>query len=109
MHIEPGQIPFPDGYFDMVWVNLVLGGIVRDEPLIAIAAQIERVLAENGILFLVENTSATRGPDHWRFRSDNEYLRLFPNVSLRTLESYRDVGEEISVMVGARLPREHAI
>jgi hypothetical protein len=98
----PGRIPGADGCFDVVWVCLVLGGIVLPTLLYETVRELERVLAANGLLFLVENTSRKEDRRHWVFRSRDEYASLFRSVDLRLVGHYEDLGEEISVLAGRR-------
>jgi SAM-dependent methyltransferase len=99
--MRPGKIPLPDEWADIVWVCLVLGGI-DGRPLVRTVAEIERVLAPGGLLFLVENTSEGKGSPRWRFRREEDYRRLFPAIDLAHLYDYFDVGERISVLAGRK-------
>jgi SAM-dependent methyltransferase len=103
IQILPSCLPFSAGHFDMVWINLVLGGIVDDLSLRSTAAEIERVLSPGGLLFLAENTTRGDAQPYWKFRSRSEYTRLFPSSQLEIATTYTDVNEEITVLVGHKL------
>jgi SAM-dependent methyltransferase len=107
--ITPGVIPFPDRYFDMVWIALVLGGIVDDQKLAATAVEINRVLVQGGILFLAEHIGEGPGVPHWRTRPEEEYIRLFPNMKLSIATVYEDAGLDVSVLVGHKLPLPQSV
>ncbi len=92
-----------DGEADVVFVCLVLGGL-RDDELPAIAAELRRVLAPGGLLFLVENTSEKPDAPHWRYRTARAYASLFGWADLEPVLDYDDLGERISVLAG-RAPR----
>jgi SAM-dependent methyltransferase len=94
------QIPALTDAFDAVWVCQVLGGIVGDRDVAASAAEIQRVLKPDGLLFLVENTSDKPDGDYWRYRSLRFYRDLFCAYPLVHLADYDDRGECNSVLGG---------
>ena len=96
-----GRLDLPDGSADVVWVCLVLGAI-DGATLARSVAEITRVLAPGGLLFLVENTMAGAESAYWTFRSVGQYQAMFPAVALEHLHDYRDRGEEISVLAGRK-------
>jgi ubiquinone/menaquinone biosynthesis C-methylase UbiE len=85
---------------DIVWICLVLGGIAKDEDLKSLINEISRVLRENGLIVLVENTENTADGDYWRFRSVNDYINLFNFAKLEHKTDYYDLGQRISIMIG---------
>ena len=95
-------IPMDTSSADVVWVCLVLGTIVDDHILEKSRDEILRVLRPGGLLFLVENTAEKRDIRHFRFRSEEQYRRMFPIVPLEIVGRYDDVGERISVMSGRK-------
>ena len=95
-------IPLPDHSVDVVWVCLVLGGL-QGALLASAVLEIERVLRPGGLLFLIENTSEMKGHAHWTFRSAEDYLALFPKVTLQDGHSYDDLGQRISIIAGRKL------
>jgi ubiquinone/menaquinone biosynthesis C-methylase UbiE len=100
--ISSDRLPFEDSYFDLVWINSVLGGITNERLLYSTVSELERVSTKGGQLFLTENTTTGRGPPHWRFRTVSDYLRLFPNYRLNIAAKYNDAGEEMTVFVGRK-------
>jgi len=103
LRADATELPFEAKSFDIVWVCLVLGGL-RVTELASAIDEIERVLADDGLLFLVENTSIKPDTAHWHFRSVGEYRSLFPDIALERAQSYDDLGEEISILAGRRKP-----
>jgi methionyl-tRNA formyltransferase/SAM-dependent methyltransferase len=105
--IEPNHLPFPDGHFDIVFVHLVLGGIPAASDLARTAEEIQRVLTLNGYLFLVENTSSAKDAPYWHYRSELDYVQLFPDIELQITNRYLDAGESISIMEGRKTVRSN--
>jgi hypothetical protein len=62
----------------------------------------QRVLKNDGLLFLVENTSRKTDGSYWNFRSVEEYVRMFPQVALLHRHHYFDLGEQISIIAGRK-------
>jgi SAM-dependent methyltransferase len=95
-------IPMANASADLIWVCLVLGAIVDPADLSRAVAEIDRVLAPRGLLFLVENTAEKRSIRHFSFRSEAEYAALFPTIALSSVGEYEDAGERISVLAGRK-------
>lgn len=100
--LRRGRIPAPDQSIDVAFVCLVLGGLVEDRLLDQALVELRRVLRPDGLLFLVENTSALPDTTHWAFRSESRYRDLVKVIPLRSLGAYVDRGEQISVLAGRR-------
>jgi methionyl-tRNA formyltransferase/ubiquinone/menaquinone biosynthesis C-methylase UbiE len=100
--VAPGRLSFPDDHFDIIFVNLVLGGILRDKDLAVTARELERVLKPGGLLLVAENTTPVEGVSHWKYRSAEQYVHLFQAAHLRNASSYVDAGETIAVLVGCK-------
>jgi ubiquinone/menaquinone biosynthesis C-methylase UbiE len=100
--LEQGKILLPDCSVDIVWICLVLGGI-NYQALETTVHEIMRVLKNDGLLFLVENTSDKRSKSHWFFRRVSDYQALFPSVALVHLHDYFDLNERISIMSGRKV------
>jgi methionyl-tRNA formyltransferase/SAM-dependent methyltransferase len=98
--VQPILLPFPDAHFDIVFVNLVFGGILDAGDLAAAALELQRVLKPGGFLLIAENTTLVRDVSHWRYRSAEHYIQLFEFIHLSVVSSYLDAGETISVLVG---------
>lgn len=102
--MEEGILPLGDGEADVVFTSLVLGGI----PATALgrtAAEIRRVLAPGGLVFLSESVSAGAGVAHWATRTADDYRALLPWAGLRETGGFDDAGDAIAVLVG-RAPTE---
>jgi SAM-dependent methyltransferase len=100
--MQGGRIPLDDAAADVVFIVLVLGAITNERDLHATLAEIDRVLAPNGLLFIVENTTPKRANQSTRFRSYKQYARLFSFAELQFMDSYDDLGETHSIMSGRR-------
>lgn len=100
--LEGHRIPADDASFDVVWICLVLGGIVSARELKRTVREIERVLVPGGLLFLVENTAETPDGMYWRYRSVDDYCRMFRGVDLKGISEYTDIDQRISVMAGRK-------
>jgi ubiquinone/menaquinone biosynthesis C-methylase UbiE len=101
--MEGARIPVDDHSIDVVWCCLVLGGLAGP-ALTRAVSELERVIKEDGLLFLVENTSAQPDGPTWKFRPVDEYRHLVPWARLQHLHDYMDLNETISVMAGRRQP-----
>jgi SAM-dependent methyltransferase len=97
-----GRIPLDDATADVVFIVLVLGAITSDRDLKATIAEIDRVLAPDGLLFIVENTTPKRANQSTRFRSPEQYATLFSFAELAFMDSYDELGETHSIMSGRR-------
>ncbi len=97
-----GDIPVPDRSIDVAWICLVLGGIVDEEILASTVAELDRVLKDDGLLFLVEDTADIPDRDYWKYRSEDSYRELVRFVDLKPLSSYQDLNNRVSVMAGRR-------
>jgi hypothetical protein len=64
--------------------------------------EIDRVLKPGGLLFMVENTTEARDGYYWRFRSADDYRRLFPSVALALVAEYVDIDQRMSVLTGRK-------
>jgi SAM-dependent methyltransferase len=101
--IENGRVPLADRSVDVVFISLVLGTITDEAALRQSVAEVERVLRDGGLLFLVENTAERRSKTHFEFRPIEFYASIFPSIPLIKHEGdYYDFGERISVMVGRK-------
>ncbi|MFY0599386.1 MAG: methyltransferase domain-containing protein [Cyclobacteriaceae bacterium] len=87
--------------FDIIWICLVLGGLL-DEELVEVSNLLETMAKKGTVLCLVENTSKVENAKHWSFRSFECYQKLFEKYNLKLENTYLDVNEEISVMIGKR-------
>lgn len=100
--LRDGLIPLEDASVDAVWICLVLMCITDRKALERTVSEIGRVLRDDGLLFLVENTDPREDLRHIAFRSVDEYRALFPEIALQHEEDYVDVGERISILTGRK-------
>jgi ubiquinone/menaquinone biosynthesis C-methylase UbiE len=94
-------IPFPDNTFNILWVCLVLGGI-PDKKLSFVVNELNRVSTNNAILILTENTTNQKNNVHWFYRSAEYYKKIFDQFSLSIENSYNELGEQITILGGAK-------
>jgi ubiquinone/menaquinone biosynthesis C-methylase UbiE len=98
---ERNRIPLPDKSVDMVWICLVMGG-VPDMEIMPVTNEIKRVLTDNGLLILIENTSALKNTPHWNYRTTKYYQDLFSFAGLSVKGGYKEVDEEITIFTGRK-------
>jgi ubiquinone/menaquinone biosynthesis C-methylase UbiE len=97
--MKQGSIPLPSASVDAVWICLVLGGI-RGVVLEKTVKEVCRVLKNEGLLFVVEDTPEMPSSDHWLFRSVREYGEMFPDIELKKIATYVDRDIPASVLAG---------
>lgn len=98
-----GRIPMQDASADVIAIVQVLCNITKTRELTATIAELRRVLAPGGLVFLVDNTTPGRkSPRHVQLRSEREYIDLFPFTKMRRVGGYDDAGESFSVLAGRR-------
>jgi SAM-dependent methyltransferase len=97
-----GPLPLADGEVAVAFTCLVLGGIDGPVALAAMGAEIERVLAPCGIVFLAESVSDQPPAGHWTFRSVGDYAAALPWAGLREISRFDDAGDAVSVMAGRK-------
>ncbi len=101
--MTPGApLPLADGEADVVFTLTVLGGLLAEGELDAMAAEIRRVLRPGGLLLLAESVSDLPRVEHWTPRTAADYAAAFPWASLREVARFDDAGDPISVLVGRR-------
>ncbi len=93
-------LPLDDASVDVVFTLTVLGGLLGDGELAAMAAEIRRVLTPGGLLFLAESVSDDAPVEHWAPRSVADYADAFPWAPLREVARFVDAGDPISVLAG---------
>jgi ubiquinone/menaquinone biosynthesis C-methylase UbiE len=98
---EKNRIPLPDKSIDIIWICLVMGGI-PDTGIIPVSNEIKRVLNDNGLLILIENTSPLNNTAYWSYRTMNYYLDLFSFANLSVTGGYREIDEEITIFTGRK-------
>jgi SAM-dependent methyltransferase len=97
--MDEAVLPVGDGEVDVVFTSLVLGGI----PMPALGrtmAEIRRVLAPGGLVFLSESVSDGEDAAHWATRTADDYRALLPWAGLRETGGFDDAGDAIAVLVG---------
>lgn len=100
--LQNGRIPLPDRSVDVVWISLVLGAITEESDLRLAVSEVERVLKQDGLLFLVENTADKPDLKHFAFRPIEEYRVMFPSIAMKHEGDYDDLGERISIFAGRK-------
>lgn len=95
------NLPLEDSSIDVVWIFQMLGGL-RGIILRKTVQEIRRVLKNNGLLFLVENTTNKPSARTWSFRPGHVYRQLFPFVDLRQELTFPDLGERVSILAGRK-------
>jgi SAM-dependent methyltransferase len=71
-------LPFPDEYFDAIWVSYVFIHILGDQK-DRTARELTRVLKKGGLLFMTEGVTTWRtGSAHCEFKPMGWYLQAFP-------------------------------
>jgi len=99
--MHDGRIPMADGSADVITIIAVLSSITTPHELKSAVAELRRILAPDGLVFLADNTSQIRKqPQHVRFRSEAEYIELFSFAEMRRVGGYQDLGEQFSVFAG---------
>jgi len=101
--MEAGKIPLPDCSVDVVWICLVIGGIAEDD-LDQTVQEINRVLKNNGLLFIIEGTSDEKptGVKQYKRFTIDKYKNIFNSASLVNLHDYFDLNQKISIMAGRK-------
>lgn len=101
--LADGRIPMPDQSAHVITIVQVMCNITRPREVAATVAEVRRVLAPEGLVFLVDNTtSGRRQQHHVRLRSEAEYIKLFSFANMRRVGGYEDLGEQFSVLAGRR-------
>lgn len=101
--IRDGLIPMPDASADAITIVQVMCNITKPREMATTIAELRRVLAPGGLVFLVDNTTSDRkSPRHLRIRSEAEYVNLFSFTEMRRVGGYDDAGESFSVLAGRR-------
>jgi ubiquinone/menaquinone biosynthesis C-methylase UbiE len=100
--LQNGRIPLEDKSVDVVWISLVLGAITQEPDLRLAISEVDRVLKDDGLVFLVENTADKPDLAHFHFRPIDEYRAIFPSIPLTHESDYDDLGERISIFAGRK-------
>lgn len=98
--MHPPRLPLGDGEADVVFTCLVLGGLVEPGALAAAAAEVHRVLAPGGLVFLAESVSEGPSAAHWSARSVAHYRAAFPWARLEEVARLDDAGDPVSALAG---------
>jgi SAM-dependent methyltransferase len=99
--LEDGApLPLDDDSVDVVFTLTVLGGLLGDGELDAMAAELRRVLRPGGLVVLAESVSDDAAVEHWSPRTATAYAQAFPWAPLREVVRFDDAGDAISVLAG---------
>ena len=101
MVLNNGKIPFKDKSIDIVWVCLVLGGI-PEKSLNNVIKEFNRVLKNNGLLIVIENTSKKSYNNYWKCRTSEDYINLLSFVEMQNVGNYIEVDEQITIYAGRK-------
>lgn len=99
-----GRLPFPDSFFDVVFIFIVFCNITDDVVLEKTIGELRRVLTPGGLLFFVDNTSDFPDANYVRSRSVEEYQEMFDFLRLEHLGDYYDLGNCFSILAGSKTP-----
>jgi SAM-dependent methyltransferase len=78
------RLPLDDGSFDLVVANVVFSSILDDDVASAVAAEMRRVLAQDGAIVWWDNRYPTPGNPNVRGYRLREIKRLFPDCRIQT-------------------------
>lgn len=99
IHAPDGRVPAAGSTMDVVLVNHALGGL-RGRRLERAVAEIIRVLKPDGLLVLIENTADLPDTEQRVYREPSEYVRMFPQVKLRSMNKANGNRPRLSVLMG---------
>ncbi|MEI8344737.1 MAG: class I SAM-dependent methyltransferase, partial [Candidatus Omnitrophota bacterium] len=85
--MKEGKIPLSNRSVDILWTYGVLG-CIKGKILIKTIQEMERVLKKDGLLFLVENTTAKPALNHYTYRPFDEYRSMISFAALELLHEY---------------------
>jgi SAM-dependent methyltransferase len=85
--------------YGLIWVCLVLGGL-SDQQLRETAIQLSGALLPGGIILVMEATAQVPRGQHWKVRTPEQVMDVFAAVSLKKIDEYRDVDQDISIFLG---------
>lgn len=94
------EFNFSNRKFDFLWICLVLGGISNNE-IKNLSEKLCMWSKPETVLCLIENTSTKLDAQHWKFRPFDFYQDVFKAFNLQLIDTYDDLGEEISIMIGS--------
>ena len=98
--LPDAPLPLDDDCVDVVFTVTVLGGLIRDGELEAMAAEVRRVLRPGGLLYLAESVSLDPEVEHWAPRTVATYAEAFAWAPLREVAAFDDAGDAIAVLAG---------
>lgn len=98
---KDSKIQFPDNYFDLIWINLVIGGIPKNE-IKKTLKELNRVLRIDGLIFLVENTTQLEDSSYWTYRDENYFINIFDFVNLDKITEFEEFKEQFTVFTGRK-------
>ena len=100
-----GRVPASNRSIDVVMANHALSGL-RARLLRRAVEEIGRVLKPGGLLVLIEDTAELPDTEHRVYRAPSEYVRLFPQVKLRSMNKPKAQRPRLSVMIGRMMADE---
>ena len=101
--VRNGVIPFDGISFDLIWTCVTLQHIVDDRLLRSLACQLSRRLTPEGTIIMTENVCGEKDLDYLKFRSEKEYISLFPELNVSRVGSYDFlIGQDHAIMKGIK-------
>lgn len=91
-----------DNFFDLIFINLVLGG-VDDSEVISIANKLNCISTFSGLYVIIENTSKLPNKLYWRYRDDLFYINCFNNIRFEQIVHYKELDEDFTIFVGRKI------
>jgi SAM-dependent methyltransferase len=88
--------------FDIIWICCTLGGF-KERDFIKQAKLIQQKLNPEGLLYLVEATSASKTEGYWRQRTVSQIKNAFSKIHLEEKSSYQDLGIEYTIFIGRKI------
>lgn len=75
-----GSLPFPNEYFDVIWISYVLEHIIGNEKE-KVAEELLRVMKPSGLFFIIVNTVLGHPVEQCDIRPFRWYEKAFPSVN----------------------------
>lgn len=87
--------------FDLIWINLVLGGI-NQKNISAYVNKFFNLLKNGGYLILIENISDKNENNKWSKRTEKFYLEKFKILKLKKVGEFNDIDQKTGIFLGRK-------